>query len=63
MTAPRHHPVIEPTGSEIQVVAKLASEDVIAVIPRAPPVQPGDKIRLRPIRVSCICSMPRVAND
>ncbi|HKC33471.1 MAG TPA: sn-glycerol-3-phosphate ABC transporter ATP-binding protein UgpC [Xanthobacteraceae bacterium] len=40
--------VIEPTGSEIQVVAKLAGEDVIAVFRERHQFKPGDKIRLRP---------------
>jgi multiple sugar transport system ATP-binding protein len=40
--------VIEPTGSEIQVVAKLGSEDVIAVFRERHQFKPGDKIRLKP---------------
>jgi multiple sugar transport system ATP-binding protein len=40
--------VIEPTGSEIQVVAKLAGEDVIAVFRERHQFKPGDKIRLKP---------------
>src|SRR5436309_3014290 len=40
--------VIEPTGSEIQVVAKLAEEDIIAVFRERHQFKPGDKIRLKP---------------
>jgi len=40
--------VIEPTGSEIQVVAKLGGEDVIAVFRERHQFRPGDKIRLKP---------------
>ncbi len=40
--------VIEPTGSEIQVVAKLADEDIIAVFRERHQFKPGDKIRLKP---------------
>ncbi len=40
--------VIEPTGSEIQVVAKLGGEDIIAVFRERHQLKPGDKIRLRP---------------
>jgi multiple sugar transport system ATP-binding protein len=40
--------VIEPTGSELQVVAKLGGEDVIAVFRERHAFRPGDKIRLRP---------------
>jgi multiple sugar transport system ATP-binding protein len=40
--------VVEPTGSEIQVVAKLGGEDVIAVFRERHRFQPGDKIRLKP---------------
>ena len=40
--------VIEPTGSEIQVVAKLGGEDVIAVFRERHQFKPGDKIRLKP---------------
>jgi multiple sugar transport system ATP-binding protein len=40
--------VIEPTGSEIQVVAKLSGEDIIAVFRERHQFKPGDKIRLKP---------------
>src|SRR5712692_8619639 len=40
--------VIEPTGSELQVVAKLGGEDIIAVFRERHQLKPGDKIRLRP---------------
>jgi multiple sugar transport system ATP-binding protein len=40
--------VIEPTGSEIQVVAKLGGADVIAVFRERHQFKPGDKIRLKP---------------
>ena len=40
--------VIEPTGSEIQVVAKLGDEEVIAVFRERHQFKPGDKIRLKP---------------
>src|SRR5712691_6844692 len=40
--------VIEPTGSEIQVVAKLGGEDIIAVFRERHQLKPGDRIRLRP---------------
>jgi multiple sugar transport system ATP-binding protein len=40
--------VIEPTGSELQVVAKLGGEDVIAVFRERHQFKPGDKIRLKP---------------
>lgn len=40
--------VIEPTGSETQVVAKVGGQDVIAVFRERHPFKPGDKIRLKP---------------
>jgi len=40
--------VIEPTGSETQVVAKLGGADVIAVFRERHPFKPGDRIRLKP---------------
>jgi multiple sugar transport system ATP-binding protein len=39
--------VIEPTGSELQVVAKLGGEDIIAVFRERHQFRPGDKIRLK----------------
>jgi multiple sugar transport system ATP-binding protein len=40
--------VVEPTGSELQVVARLGGEDVIAVFRERHPFKPGDRIRLKP---------------
>ena len=40
--------VIEPTGSELQVVAKLGGEEIIAVFRERHQFRPGDKIRLKP---------------
>jgi multiple sugar transport system ATP-binding protein len=40
--------VIEPTGSELQVAAKLHGEDIIAVFRERLNFKPGDKIRLKP---------------
>jgi multiple sugar transport system ATP-binding protein len=40
--------VIEPTGSETQVVTKMGGEDVIAVFRERHQFRPGDRIRLRP---------------
>ena len=40
--------VIEPTGSELQVVAKLGGDDVIAVFRERHQFKPGEKIRLKP---------------
>jgi multiple sugar transport system ATP-binding protein len=40
--------VIEPTGSELQVVAKLGGDDIIAVFRERHNFKPGDKIRLKP---------------
>jgi len=40
--------VIEPTGAEIQVVAKLGGEEIIAVLRERHQFKPGDKIRLKP---------------
>jgi len=40
--------VIEPTGSELQVVAKLGGEDIIAVFRERHQFKPGEKIRLKP---------------
>jgi multiple sugar transport system ATP-binding protein len=46
--APAEIQVVEPTGSEIQVVAKVGGEDVIAVFRERHQFNPGDKIRLKP---------------
>jgi len=40
--------VIEPTGSEIQVVVRLGDTEVIAVFRERHQFKPGDKIRLKP---------------
>ena len=40
--------VIEPTGSEIMVAAKLGDDDVLAVFRERHKFKPGDKIRLKP---------------
>jgi multiple sugar transport system ATP-binding protein len=40
--------VVEPTGSELQVVAKLGGDDIIAVFRERHDFKPGDKIRLKP---------------
>ena len=40
--------VVEPTGSELQVVARLGGEDIIAVFRERHPFRPGDRIRLKP---------------
>jgi multiple sugar transport system ATP-binding protein len=40
--------VVEPTGSELQVVAKLGGEEIIAVFRERHEFKPGQKIRLRP---------------
>ncbi len=40
--------VVEPTGAEIQVAAKLGPEEVIAVFRERHRLAPGDRIRLKP---------------
>ena len=40
--------VIEPTGSEPQIAAKLGGDDIIAVFRERHHFKPGDKIRLKP---------------
>jgi multiple sugar transport system ATP-binding protein len=40
--------VVEPTGSELQVMAKIGGDDVIAVFRERHRFKPGDKIRLKP---------------
>jgi len=40
--------VIEPTGSETQVVARIGNQEVIAVFRERQSVKPGDRISLRP---------------
>ncbi len=41
--------VVEPTGSETQIVARIGKQDIIAVIRDRRPVKPGDKVKLRPV--------------
>src|SRR6202142_3471871 len=40
--------VVEPTGSETQVIAKLGGEQVVAVFRERHQFKPGDKVRLKP---------------
>jgi multiple sugar transport system ATP-binding protein len=40
--------VVEPTGSELQVVAHMGGQEVIAVFRERHQFKPGDKIRLKP---------------
>ena len=40
--------VVEPTGSETQIVARIGSQEMIAVFRDRHQVAPGDKIHLRP---------------
>jgi multiple sugar transport system ATP-binding protein len=40
--------VIEPTGSELQVVAKVGENEITAVFRERHQFKPGDKIRLKP---------------
>ncbi len=40
--------VVEPTGSEIQVAAKLGGEEIIAVFRERHQFKPGDAVRLKP---------------
>src|SRR4029079_13477246 len=40
--------VIEPTGSELQVAAKLGGADIFPVFRERHDFKPGDKIRLKP---------------
>jgi multiple sugar transport system ATP-binding protein len=40
--------VVEPTGSELQVIAKLGGQEVTAVFRERHQFKPGDKIRLKP---------------
>jgi multiple sugar transport system ATP-binding protein len=46
--APGEVVVVEPTGSEIQVVAKIGGQDITAVFRERHQFKPGDKIRLKP---------------
>jgi multiple sugar transport system ATP-binding protein len=40
--------VVEPTGSETQIVARIGDQEVIAIFRERQSVKPGDKISLRP---------------
>jgi multiple sugar transport system ATP-binding protein len=40
--------VVEPTGSETQLVAKLGGQSVHAVFRERHPFKPGDMVRLKP---------------
>jgi multiple sugar transport system ATP-binding protein len=40
--------VVEPTGSETQVFARLAGQEVVALLRERITVKPGDQIRLKP---------------
>jgi multiple sugar transport system ATP-binding protein len=40
--------VVEPTGSETQLVAKLGGQDVLAVFRERCQFKPGDRVRLKP---------------
>jgi multiple sugar transport system ATP-binding protein len=40
--------VVEPTGSETQIVARIGEQDIIALFRDRHEVNPGDKIHLRP---------------
>jgi multiple sugar transport system ATP-binding protein len=46
--APGEVVVVEPTGSEIQVAAKIGGQEVTAVFRERYNFKPGDKIRLKP---------------
>ncbi len=41
--------VVEPTGSETQIVARIGKQDLIAVIRDRRAVKPGDRVKLRPV--------------
>ncbi|MDB5619590.1 sn-glycerol-3-phosphate ABC transporter ATP-binding protein UgpC [Tardiphaga sp.] len=40
--------VVEPTGSETQIVARIGTQDIIAIFRDRRQVAPGDKVHLRP---------------
>jgi multiple sugar transport system ATP-binding protein len=40
--------VVEPTGSETQIVAKVGSQDIVAAFRERHQFKPGEKIRLKP---------------
>jgi multiple sugar transport system ATP-binding protein len=48
--------VVEPTGSETQVFAKLGGEEVVAVFRERHQFKPGERSGSNQIRRSSICS-------
>ena len=48
--------VVEPTGAEILVFARLAAQEIAVVFKERHRFQPGDKIDLTPHPARCICS-------
>ena len=40
--------VVEPTGSETQIVARIGTQDIIAIFRDRRKVEPGDRVHLRP---------------
>ena len=40
--------VVEPTGSETQLVARVGGQDIVAIFRERHELTPGQKIRLRP---------------
>jgi multiple sugar transport system ATP-binding protein len=40
--------VVEPTGSETQVIGRVGGQQITAVFRDRPDVRPGDRINLRP---------------
>ena len=40
--------VVEPTGSETQIVARIGTQDIIAIFRDRRTVNPGDRIHLKP---------------
>ena len=50
--------VVEPTGSETQVLADFAGASVLCAFRERVSAKPGETIRITPTRHWCICSMP-----
>ena len=44
--------VLEPTGSETQIVARIGNQDLTIIVRRRLPLNPGDRIKLRPRRAN-----------
>ena len=44
--------VLEPTGSETQIVARIGNQDLTIIVRRRLPLNPGDRIKLRPRRAT-----------